>query len=81
MTLADFKRSIGMDKLNFYPSKKDGSTRFVAGLTSLGPNALIVTTKDYDPSKPSFVYPNPVGTPGQDFVVSNTEQKAAAFSL
>lgn len=77
MTLTEFKRQFGLDKINFYKSKTAGSTRLVA---SVAPDTLLVTTSDFDRTKPAFVYDNPKAE-GKGFVLSNTEQRAADLVL
>jgi len=76
MTLAAFKKAFGLDKLSFY--KSHTSKRLVCALPNQG---LLCTTEDFDPAKPAFVYGNPKGTDGQDFILSNKEQREADLVL
>jgi len=74
-TLAEFKTERNINKLRFYKSTK--SDRFVAGFAG---DKTVVTTVDYDPKKPGFIYDNPEA-PGNSFILSNREPKKAEFEL
>lgn len=74
MTLEQFKTTFNVKSLNFYASHK--SDRFVA---SFGQDQLLITTEEFDKSKPAFVYANPKDEHG--FILSNKEPKAADFVL
>lgn len=74
MSLQEFKRVNGISVLNFY--KSNHSTRRVA---AFGNNQLLITTEDFDRTKPAFVYPNPKDDSG--YILSNKEQAAAEYTL
>ena len=76
MTLAEFKRMTGVDKFQFYKSKS--TSRLVASTPNHG---LLVTTVDFDGSKPAFVYENPKAEEGAGYIISNKEQRAADLVL
>lgn len=76
MTLAEFKAAFSLGKLSFYKSKT--SSRLVCALPNSG---LLCTTEDFNPSKKAYVYGNPKGTDGQDFILSNKEQREADLVL
>ena len=83
MTLKEFKAQYHIESLNFYASKT--TERRIA---SVG-NIKVVTTKDFTPTKPAFIYENSV-VANEDtgevterlFWISNKDQGASAeFSL
>lgn len=76
MTLAEFKKAFGVGTLKFYRSHS--SSRSVA---AFGNNQLLVTTVDFDPAKPGFVYENPAEGADGSYILSNKEQRAADFTL
>ena len=73
-TLQSFKSANNLGNIQFYASKQN-SGRFVGS----GNGITLVTTKDFDSSKPAFVSDDPEGNPKLFFITNkNTE---AAFSL
>ena len=75
MTIAEFKELKGIPTLNFYKSKT--SSRLVAGFEDI----LVVTTEDFDTSGEMYVYDNPKGALGSDYILSNVKQAEAVFSI
>ena len=76
MTLSEFKAAYNVGTLSFYKSKS--TNRYVAGF---GQDMILITTEDFDQSKPCFVYDNPKDTEGKSFILSNNEPRAADFTL
>jgi len=74
MDLATFKQVHNISSLNFY--KSHTSNRRVA---SFGNNQLIVTTVDFNPRLPAYVYDNPKDENG--YTLSNKKQAEAEFAL
>ena len=75
MTIAEFKELKGIPTLNFYESKE--TSRLVAGFEDI----LVVTTENFDTSGQMYVYDNPKGALGKDYILSNVKQKEAVFSI
>lgn len=89
MTLAEFKALYNVTSLNFYKSNVAGSNRHVAGFLDGTTECTVVTTKDFSPGQPAFVYRNS-STANEDgvvidnknlFWITNKEQKEAAFTM
>ena len=76
MTLAEFKSQNNISTLSFYKSKS--TNRYVAGF---GQDMVLITTENFDKAKPCFVYDNPKDTEGKSFILSNSEPRAADFTL
>lgn len=76
MKLAEFKKLNGISELNFYPSKV--TSRFVA---AFGKDQLLITTEEFDPAQPAFVYSNPTDASGNSHILSNSAPKEASFTL
>ena len=76
MTLAEFKTAWKISTLSFYKSKT--TNRYVAGF---GQDMILITTEDFDKAKPCFVYDNPKDAEGKSFILSNSEPRAADFTL
>ena len=76
MTLSQFKREYQVEQLAFYPSKH--SNRRVAGLPN---EVLVITTEEFNPDEPGYVYGNPADEDGKSFILSNTAPKEAEFVL
>lgn len=76
MKLSDFKKAHGIETLNFYPSKV--TSRFVA---AFGKDQLLITTEEFDPKLPAFVYSNPTDVSGNSHILSNNAPKEASFTL
>ncbi len=75
MTIAEFKTVNNIPTLNFYKSKS--SSRLVAGFEDI----LVVTTADFNASGEMYIYDNPAGTLGKDYILSNVKQKEAVMVL
>lgn len=74
-TFSSFKQARQLGTINFYPSKQ-GSGRFVGS----GNGITLVTVKEFDPKKPTFVSDDPNGSPTL-FFLTNKQSSVAAFEL
>jgi len=74
-TLSSFKQARQLGNINFYPSKQN-SGRFVGS----GNGLTLVTVKEFDPKKPTFVSDDPNGNPAL-FFLTNKQSSVAAFEL
>lgn len=74
-TFSSFKQARQLGSINFYPSKQR-SGRFVGS----GNGITLVTTKDFDPKKPTFVSDDPNGDE-KLFFLTNKQSSVAAFEL
>jgi hypothetical protein len=76
ITIEQFKAMHNVSKLSFYKSKE--TNRHVAGV---GLDGMLITSEDFDSTKPCFVYSNPKDATSKSWILSNTEPKEAAFTL
>lgn len=74
-TFSSFKAARQLGTINFYPSKQ-GSGRFVGS----GNGITLVTVKEFDPKKPTFVSDDPNGD-DKLFFLTNKQSSVAAFEL
>lgn len=87
MTLAEFKRSQGIETINLGQNPKTG--RYIADVVNENGNTIrVISTKEFDGKAPVFVYPTEVPDvdleTGEEtgemvtlFVLSNKEAKVA----
>lgn len=81
MTLAEFKKSYGVDTISLYPSTT-GSGRLVGTVISSKGTFTTITKPPFDNTVPVFVYPTEMEESGETIIVlSNKEPKAPTMIL